>query len=182
MTEQLKIDLTYIKSSVDELESFLLSTDVLRQLPDISLSAGGILLAYDRLSAAKLEDQVIAEWSKLEEIRNHWKTAWANKCQAELKMRLRQWGDFILGFASDKLETSTAYRHQVRNRVIIQLLEDCIPTQAAEYADSIQRKDAILKKYSVENEFAWEEEVKPGFPEEKFWYLYRTMKYEKAKS
>lgn len=182
MTEQLKKDLTYIKSSVYELESFLLSTDVLRQLPNMSFSAGGILLSYERLSAAKLADQVKTEWDALEEIRNHWKTAWANKCQAESKMRLRQWGDFILGFASDKHELSTAYRHQVRNRVMLQLMAESNPALAVEYADSIQRKDAILKKYSVENEFVWEEEVKPGFPEEKYWYLYRTMKYEKANS
>ena len=182
MTDQLEKDLTYLKSSVDELESFLLSGDTLRQLPGMSFSVGGILLAHRRIRAANLEDQVNSEWNALEEIRNHWKTAWANKCQAELKMRLRQWGDFILGMASDKHETSTAYRHQVRNRVILQLLEEDIPIQAAEFTDSIKRKDAILEKYSVENDFVWEEEVKSGFPRERYWYLYRIMKYEKAQS
>jgi hypothetical protein len=99
-----------------------------------------------------------------------------------MKMRLRQWGDFILGMSSDKHESSTEYRHQVRSRAILQLLEDDIPTQAAIYADSIARKDKILEKFSVENDFVWEEEVRSGFPEEKYWFLYRTMKYEKAKS
>lgn len=182
MTDQLKKDLAYIKSSVDELENFLLSEDVIRQLPGISLSAGGILLAYQRISAANLEDQILSDWKALEEIRNHWKTAWINKSLAELKMRLRQWGDFVLGMASDKYESSSAYRHQVRNRVMLQLLEESIPILVEGYADSIKRKDAILEKYSVDNDFVWEEEVISGFPKEKYWYLYRIMKYEKAHS
>jgi hypothetical protein len=160
----------------------LLSDDVLRQLPGISFSVGGILLAYRRVCAANLENQILTDWKALEDIQTHWKTAWANKCKVELKMRLRQWGDFILGMASDKHETSSEYRHQVRNRAILQLLEEAIPIQAAEFADSIKRKDAILEKYSIDNDFVWEEEVKSGFPREKYWYLYRIMKYEKAQS
>jgi hypothetical protein len=181
MTDQLKKDVSYIKASVDELESFLLSDDVLRQLPDLSFTAGGILLAHKRISAANLEKQILTEWESLEGIRQQWKTAWTNKCLAEMKMRLRQWGDFILGMSSDKHESSTEYRHQVRSRAILQLLEDDIPNQAAIYVESITRKDKILEKYSVENEFVWEDEVKPGFPEPKYWFLYRVMKYEKAK-
>jgi len=182
MTEQLKKDLIFIKSSVDELETYLLSEDVIRQLPGISISVGGILLANKRISSANLEDQVFTDWKALEEIHSHWKTAWGNKCLLEMKMRLRQWGDFILGMASDKHESSSAYRHQVRNRVILQLLEESIPSQAEVFTESIKRKDAILQKYSVDNDFVWEEEVISGFPREKYWYLYRIMKYDKANS
>ncbi|MEI8133083.1 MAG: hypothetical protein WCG34_11670 [Leptolinea sp.] len=180
MTDQLKTDLAYIQSAVDELEMYLLSEDVIRQLPGISFSVGGILLAYQRISAANLEDRVLSEWKALEELRSHWKIAWGNKCLLEMKMRLRQWGDFILGMASDEHESSSAYRHQVRNRVILQLLVDSIPAQAETYAESIKRKDTILQKYSVDNDFVWEAQVQSGFSREKYWYLYRAMKYEKA--
>ncbi len=180
MAELFKKDIRYLKSSPSELETFLLSKDVIRQLPELSFSVGGILLAYKRLSAANCEAQVHSEWQEIENIRNQWKTAWANKCQLEMKMRLRQWGDFLLGMTSDKNEPSTAYHHQVRNRVILQLLEESIPDQAAEFVDSIERKDKILEKFSIENDFIWEEEIQPGFPRDKFWYLYRIMKYEKV--
>jgi hypothetical protein len=180
MAQLLKRDLDYLKSSPSELETYLLSKDVIRQLPDMTFSAGGVLLAHKRLSAANLDAQVQSDWQEIEVIIGHWKTAWAAKCHMELKMRLRQWGDFILGFASDKNEPSTAFRHQVRNRVIMQLIEENIPAEAAEFDESIKRKDKILEKYSVENDFIWEPEVQNGFPREKFWYLYRIMKYEKA--
>jgi hypothetical protein len=182
MTEMLKRDMDYLKSSPSELETYLLSKDIIRQLPGFTFSAGGILLAHERLVAASLDSQVLADWQEIQVICGHWKTAWASKCQMELKMRLRQWGDFIMGMASDKNEPSTAYRHQVRNRVIIQLFEDSLPELAAEYSESIVRKDKILEKYSVDNEFIWETEVQTGFPREKFWYLYRLMKYEKAQA
>lgn len=180
MPEILNQDLEYLRASPSELESFLLSKDTIRQLPDLSLSVGNILLAFKRLSAAGKADQIEQDWKKIDEIHNQWKAAWASKCQLELKMRMRIWGDFLLGMAPDKSQPSTAFRHQVRNRVIMQLLEDSIPELAAEYSESIVRKDKILIKFSVENDFIWEAEVESGFPREKFWYLYRIMKYEKA--
>ncbi len=105
----LKRDLAYIHLSPAELENYLLSKDVLRTLPDITLSAGGILLAHERLVAANMADEVTPEWHKIEEIRGHWKVAWAAKCHQEFKMRLRLWGDFILGLAPDKDQPSTEF-------------------------------------------------------------------------
>jgi hypothetical protein len=180
LTELLKKDLAYIKASASELEAFLLSNDVIRQLPDLSLSTGGILLAHKRVEAANIEGKIGSSWDEIEKIHDHWKTAWANKCQHELKMRMRLWGDFILGLAHDGNEPSSAYHHQVRNRVIMQLIEDNHPDHAAEFAESIERKDKLLVKYSADHDFIWEPEVQSGFPKEKFWYLYRAMRYEKA--
>jgi hypothetical protein len=180
MSENLNKDLDYIKNSAAELETFLLSNDVIRHLPDISLSAGGVMLAQKRLQAANLEQEIAASWQQIDQIRGHWQVAWANKCQQEARMRMRLWGDFILGLAHDGNEPSSAYRHQVRNRVIVQLIEDSHPEKMQEYVESIQRKDKLLVKYSAENDFIWEEEVQNGFPREKYWYLYRVMKYEKA--
>lgn len=181
MAELLKRDLSYVRSSHSELESYLLSDDVIRQLPDLSLSAGGILLAHKRLVSAQLIEKVEHEWSGIEDIRANWKVAWTNKCRSEFKMRLRLWGDFILGMAPDKNEPSTAFRHQVRNRVIMQLFIDSLPDMSEEFSDSLDRKDKILIRFSAENDFIWEDEVREGFPEEKFWFLYRVMKYEKDK-
>jgi hypothetical protein len=177
----LKRDLAYIHSSPAELESYLLSKDVVRVLPDLTFSLGGILLAHKRLTAANMMDEVLSDWEKIEELHTHWKVAWDTKCHLEFKMRLRQWGDFILGMAPDKHEVSTEYRHQVRNRVILQLFEDSIPDLMTEFGESLERKDKIFVKYSVENDFIWEDEVREGFPADKYWYLYRVMRYEKEK-
>ncbi len=182
MTDKLKSDITYVRSSPSELESYLLSTDVIRQLPAITLSAGGILLAHKRLVAAGMIEDINDDWSRIEDIRNAWKVAWTNKCRSEFKMRLRLWGDFILGMAPDKNEPSTAYSHQVRNRAILQLFQDNLPDMAVEFNESLERKDKILLKFSVENGFIWEDEIKDGFPEDKYWFLYRLMRYEKEKS
>jgi hypothetical protein len=179
MSETLKSDMAYLKSSSSELETFVLSDDTIRQLPGLTLSIGGILLAHKRLSAANMAAQVEENWLAIEKIRNQWKTAWAAKCLLELKMRLRLWGDFLLGMAPDKNEPSTAYRHQVRNRVILELFMDDVD-QAAEYRESIERKDKILVKFSIENDFIWESDVQSGFPKDKFWFLYRVLKYEKG--
>lgn len=181
MAEKLKHDIAYVRSSHPELESYLLSTDVIRQLPNISLSAGGILLAHKRLVSANLGETIVEDWKNIEDIRANWKVAWMNKCRSEFKMRLRLWGDFILGMAPDKNEPSTAFKHQVRNRVIMQLFTDNLPEMSAEFSESLARKDKILTKFSVENDFIWEDEVKEGFPPDTFWYLYRVMKYEKGK-
>lgn len=180
MSETLTKDISYIKNSVPELETFLLSNDVIRHLPDISLSAGGVMLAQKRLQSASMDGDVASSLDQIDQIRNHWKVAWANKCQQEARMRMRLWGDFILGLAHDGNEPSSAYRHQVRNRVIVQLIEDNHPDRVEEYAESIQRKDKLLVKYSADNDFIWEPEVRDGFPKDKFWYLYRVMRYEKA--
>jgi hypothetical protein len=180
MNENLKNDLLYIKNSADELETFLLSNDVIRNLPNISLSAGGVMLAQKRLQSANMEGEGVESWQQIAQVRDHWQAAWANKCQQEFRMRMRLWGDFILGLAHDGNEPSSAYRHQVRNRVIMQLIEDTHPEKVAEFEESIQRKDKLLIKYSAENDFIWDYEVKDGFPIEKFWYLYRVMRYEKT--
>lgn len=179
MTDMLKRDMAYLNYSPSELESFLLSKDTIRVLPNFALSAGGILLAQKRLAAAGLDREVATASQEIETIRGQWKTAWSMKCHAELKMRMRQWGDFLLGMAPDKTEPTTAFKHQVRSRVIMQLIEDTIPAEAKEFSESIERKDKILAKFSVDNDFIWEPEVQSAFPREKFWYLYRVMKYEK---
>jgi len=180
MYENLNKDLHYIKNSADELENFLLSNDVIRNLPDLSLSAGGLMLAQKRLQSANMGGEAAESWQQIEQIRGHWKAAWANKCQQEVRMRMRLWGDFILGLSHDGNEPSSAYRHQVRNRVIMQLIEDTHPEKVVEFEESIQRKDKLLIKYSADNDFIWEDEIKDGFPKEKFWYLYRVMRYEKT--
>lgn len=180
MSEKLKDDIMYLQSSSSELETFLLSNDTIRQLPGLTLSTGGILLAHKRLSAANMTARVEEHWLEIERIRDRWKNAWAAKCQLELKMRLRLWGDFLLGMAPDKNEPSTAYRHQVRNRVIMQLFQDS--HQATQFRESIERKDKILIKFSVENDFIWESEIQSGFPRDQFWFLYRVLKYEKGQS
>ncbi len=181
MTDMLKRDIAYLNHSPSELESFLLSNDTIRVLPNLALSTGGILLAQKRLMAAGLTHEVASSCQQIEDIRGQWKVAWQKKCHAELKMRMRQWGDFLLGMAPDKTEPTTAYKHQVRSRVIMQLIEDSIPIQAQEFSESISRKDKILAKFTVENDFIWEPEVQSAFPREKFWYLYRVMSYEKEK-
>jgi hypothetical protein len=180
MPQLFQKDIFYLKSSVEELENFLLSDDTIRILPDLTLSVGGILLANYKLNAAGLSSSVSSDWATLMEIRENWKTTWKGKCSAEYKMRLRQWGDFILGMASDKNEPSTAFKHQVRNRVILHFLLLELPDQSAELIESLSRKDKILEKYSVDNEFVWENVLESGFPRDEFWYLYRTMKYEKG--
>ena len=147
---------------------------ILRCLPAASCSR------TKRLEAANRQQDVDESWQKIDAIRFHWQVAWTNKCQQEIKMRMRLWGDFILGLAHDGNEPSSAYRHQVRNRVIMQLIEDAHPDKVSEFAESIQRKDKLLVKYSKENDFIWEAELKDGFPIDKYWYLYRVMRYEKA--
>jgi hypothetical protein len=181
-------DITYVQSTVHELEEYLLS-DILfwpitgkggKPLPvgETQLTIGNLLLSMKRLSAAgELSSRALSEATGLtglvQRVRCQWKSNWDIKANAEINSRLTQWSHYLGEVASEPGWQHGNYSYNIRQRVILELLigdvEMPLPTEQAYLASLDQR----LRSITVPSKFVWNEKLKSGFPDQIFWFLYR---------
>ncbi len=164
-------DLLYLQACLPELKNYLLS-DILYypldgNLPRLTL--GGILLSERRLwddSAATRVTQNLAT------VKSSWRAAWTKKSARELEARLRLWRNYLNDYRKNPEEYASDYKHEIRWRVMIELLSaevDQIPAETAIL-------DQLLRARFVSSDFIWDENLKTQFPEDEFWFLYGEIK------
>jgi hypothetical protein len=181
-------DLRYIAAGVDVLQDYLLSDDVFWPLggippegePDYpQLSLGGLLLAKQRLTAyllAQLQElQVQQVISLLEQFRSKWRVAWERKAGHSFSVRLRMWRDYIKEYRDSPQDNANRYAYEVRLRVMLQLLQAEAEEIKRAEVDLLSGLDGYLKAVLELGDFIWEPEVKAGFPEDDYWYLYGSL-------
>ncbi len=164
-------DLLYIQTSLPELKNYLLS-DLLYYPLDGNhprLTIGGILLSQQRLGDSATATNVNQNLSAL---KSSWRVAWTQKSARELEARLRLWRNYLNDYRKSPEEYSADYPHEVRWRVMIELLSvevDQIPAEIAAL-------DQLLRAKFIRGEFIWDENLKSQFSEDKFWFLYGQIK------
>jgi hypothetical protein len=77
-------DLNYLDKGIQDLEEYLLSTELYWNLPGLSsLTVGGLLLTKARLQGIGLQDENLAQFKELEgnlaALAWKWRVAWENK-------------------------------------------------------------------------------------------------------
>ncbi len=195
MTYSPNNDLYYVEESVASLKVYLIS-DVLfwplrfRAEPGNGngytpqeLTLGNLLLAVEKLRAVQATDlmtpaqqQRFADFLvEISQLHEHWQTAWGFKADREFQARLRQWSHYLGDLSRNQGLHRPYYRTEVRNRVLLELLE----TYASEAVDPERRAltqlDNQLVVYLQQDEFIWPDALESQFPQERYWFLYRSI-------
>ena len=178
-------DWEYLQAAVEELVDYLhsqvvhwrLSPKIARKAPTQfpGLTVGNICLARERLSAQKDFSEMAAfqqVCGQMDEIRKAWRVNWANKAEREFGERLRLWKAYVSEEMAFEHSTSE-YRNQVRLRTILELLKSEVLQTKAEEIALLQALDDQVLIFTLPGGFVWDNDTQPGFPEEKFWFLYR---------
>ena len=165
-----KIDQNYIETALPELKNYLLSDilfyPLMGQLPRLTI--GGLLLAQRRLRAGNLGTHLDL---KLATLRDKWRAAWEKKSAQEMDARLTLWRNYLSDYRTDPENYATDYRHEVRWRVMLELLAkevDQIPTE-------IGVLDELLHVKFIKGKFLWDKNLQNQFAQDKFWFLYGKL-------
>lgn len=172
-------DLSFLRASLDELESYLLSKELfwsvstpvgVHAFPKLTL--GNLLLAIRELKAQSSPDsrdesaQII---QNVEKIRNKWTTAWQNKAEREFSSRLRQWRQYLNDLNNNQETHSPYYPNEVRVRVLLELLGEAASTDEQQ---ALSQLDMIFRQRLTPARFIWDPELQSEFPPQEFWFLY----------
>ena len=170
-----------LEDAVEEIESFLLSKDVIRaQSGRPSLSIGLISLNLRWLRpTVEGQDQTRLQSveSKLATVRDKWQVAWERKAAAELRSRLNLWRGYLTDLEG-RPGLGSSYPQEVRNRTIAVDLVDAGGNQN-EIRTLVASLDAIDSRHRDRfqpGKFVWELAPESAFPAETFWFLYGRPK------
>jgi len=181
-----RYDLEYLRIGVEEIEDYLLSEELFWPVSGrpssgkpffLKMTIGNLLfsehclaalLSERRLSPPE-EHEFLAMQRQFEVVRSKWQVAWANKASQEYQSRFNQWMRTLEELKGDRYQNAPYYSNEVRVRVLLDLLADHVP---AESQPDLAVFDSVLRKIFKPGAFIWEDALAPGFPQEKYWYLY----------
>lgn len=171
-------DLLYFTRAAGELEGYLLSEELywplgLGQHMEVSqLTPGNLLLCETRLqnlpSSFEGFHSFLLHQEKIHQIRSQWKSHWLKKITREFSTRLHQWQNNL----NESTNIGREYSHIVRDRVILELLQEEHPVILDQDLVLLQKLDELLKSKVVSSQFIWNLELENRFPRTKFWFLY----------
>lgn len=185
MMAALEKEAVFLEAALPELKSYLFSKELywslapflgFNQSADLTtLTAGNLLLSRARLKARPALPKEELLLGNLDEICQRWKAHWFQKIEKEIPARLSLWGN-ALTEAQEEGFTPASYRYQIRLRVMLELLSAELPVILPIYQKQIPALDQLLKAMTFPGSFVWEPEVMLVFPEQEYWFLYRTTK------
>jgi hypothetical protein len=182
-------DLRFLGAGIEQLESYLLSTDIYRPIgirtsigetPYPQLTLGNLLLAQKRAQATvqtqsqRLELNRISQ--ELETSQSHWWVAWGKKANAEFKARLNLWKDFLEEYNQYPESNFDRYGYEVGRRVLLKILSTKVDKLEVADRETSSDLDRFLRTVFLPGDFIWEAKLAASFPETDFWYLYGELK------
>jgi len=177
----LKFDVGFVRASCGELKEYLLSEQLYWTVPESSpagerefpkLTLGGLLLSVHRIQSRGQLQQIREEDMLIATTAQHWKTAWLKKIEREINTRTRTWVNYLGNLKENPHQEIDYYPYEVRMRVILELLFDRNPDLIDDYKAKFKEVDFWLKNVFSTGSFIWEGDLKGGFPEPHYWYLY----------
>ena len=166
-----------LEESVEQMESYLLSQDVIRtQSGRPSLSVGLISLDFRWLGSAvesENQDRLKSVRAELDAVRDKWRVAWERKSAAELRSRLNLWREYLADLER-RPGLGSSYPQEVRNRAIAVDLLDAVGNQPEikTLSASLDAIDNRLRDTFQPGKFVWVQVPESAFPAESFWFLY----------
>lgn len=181
-------EIRFLQAGLDSLESYLLSDDLFWPV-DIhppagepaypKLTLGSLLLSRARLASFPKSqaqaDQSTQLFSKMDSIRVRWKVAWEKKAAHSFSVRLRMWRDYIEEYRNAPQENTDRYGYEVRLRAMLTLLKGEGSGAIQAEVDLLNALDRFLRSVLVSSDFIWGLELRSGFPEQEYWYLYGKL-------
>ena len=185
----------FVQAGTDSLESYLLSDELFWPL-DVhppagepaypQLTLGSLLLSRLRLAAYPKSqaqaDQSAQLFSKMDSIRARWKVAWEKKAGHSFSVRLRMWRDYIEEYRNAPQDNTDRYGYEVRLRVMLTLLHGEGAGEDQAEVDLLSALDRFIRAVLVRSDFIWDMELRAGFPEQEYWYLYGKLPAAPVKS
>ena len=172
-------DLNYFVKGVADLEEYLLSSALYWNLPGLSrLTLGGLYFSKVRLEAISLQsgEKVLFDEAvrQMELLCLRWRVAQEKKIQREITSRMNLWQNYLSDYWSSPENYGVAYRHEVRWRVLIQILSEVIDDDFKEES-ILNTLDERLRLKFLPGEFLWAKELTSQFDEQKYWFLYGKL-------
>lgn len=178
-------DLGYFQAGVSVLKEYIFSNEIYWPIganppagepPYPQLTLGGLLLSRIRLQARGLPPNERKEYTHLDRdfntTRSRWRVAWEDKASREFHARLTLWRDFLEEYRASPGNHADRYAYEVTRRVMLDLLTPEAPDVPPEEFELLEILDHVLRSRLVRGEFIWDAELAPGFPAERYWYLY----------
>jgi hypothetical protein len=185
----------FLQAGTDCLESYLLSDELFWPVdihPPVGepaypqLTLGSLLLSRARLAAYPKSqaqaDQATQLFSKMDSIKNRWKVAWEKKAGHSFSVRLRMWRDYIEEYRNAPRDNTDRYGYEVRLRAMLTLLKGEGSGTVQAEIDLLSALDSFVRTVLVRSDFIWGLELKTGFPEQEYWYLYGKLPVAPPKS
>lgn len=186
MGRDIRYDLAYITAAAEDLEEYLLSNVLFWPLSgakgaslqgdSAQLTPGNLLLSLTRVKSFDWSPEEAGILSKAEKTISHilerWQSNWSRKAQEDFKKRLGLWRDYLEGMASAPQSLRGDYAYNIRLRVILELLAE--QPGLDNLRASLVNLDQRLRGLVTPGDFVWEEDVRSGFPQDKFWFLYAS--------
>jgi len=170
-------DLSFLEAGIPEIKGYLLSKELYwpisvpgNTLPRLTI--GGILLTQTRLEARG--ERIEAFIAQLDGVRSKWQVAWETKASREVQARMRLWSNYLSDYRHDPEQHADVYPHEVRYRVILNMLFAELPTPHAEQ-DTLKQLDSVLRVNLIVSDFIWESELQSGFSRDEYWFLYGKL-------
>ena|SRR3990172_9490707 len=186
-------DLQFLREALNILENYLLSKEIFWSVPINpppgepaypAISLGGILLSQARLEAQMLSQEITPDQvadsqeviTRVRTLRSQWRTACEKKASLSLHARTTQWGNFLEEYRANPEGNANRYPYEVRLRVILDLLAAEVVAIPPEQKSHLEALDYILRQSWQPGPFIWANPLQRGFPANRFWYLYGTLK------
>jgi hypothetical protein len=181
-------DLHYLQASSDGLEAYLFANQLYWPLgasppageaPYPPLTLDNLLLSQARLKARRLSKSQQAELARLagslDLLRSKWRSAWGRKAQHEFRARLNLWRNYLSEYQQDPDGQADRYPYEVRQRVMLQLLEDEVDEIPSAEAELLRLLDQHLRAWLAPGQFVWEADLINVFTQEHYWYLHGIL-------
>jgi len=171
-------DRTYLEAGIPELGDYLLSKELYwpisargYSLPRLTI--GGILLTQARLEARR--ERIESLMMQLDGVRSKWRVAWETKAGREVQARMRLWSNYLADYRQNPEQHADAYPHEVRYRVMLQLLMTELPAPSPEQ-ETLSKLDGMLRANLTASDFIWDTDLQAEFPHEVYWFLYGKLR------
>lgn len=174
-------DWIILEAAAGVLEQYLLSKELYWPISSPlqnpgSLTIGNLLFAQARLSSFAWSSSELTKLTQLVEqinsVRSQWRTNWEGKCKHEFSARLTLWRNSLMELLEDIKTHSADYPHEVRWRVLLEILKKEIEIPLGADMQILNKLDTRLQNLSHPGSFVWEEPLQISFGKEKFWFLY----------
>jgi hypothetical protein len=177
-------DRTFLEAAVPDLQAYVLSNELYWPLrlpargPEAvrtpQLTIGNVLLSLKRLSAGPAE--VPAVGTAIQKVRDEWRSNWSRKAAHEFSSRLNLWQQYLRELRGEREKKDASFAYEVRQRAILYLLTaEVLEGIPAEESEQLTMLDQVLRGLTGEGSFIWEPEVASAFPQDSYWFLYRSF-------
>ena len=180
-------ELVYLNNVVEELEDYILSKTLYWPisipgkslfLSNATLTIGNVYFSLQVLENDLITPDQIASRQNIiqniEKVSTHWRINWAEKAKAEFTSRLLLWENFLQDLLEEKRGTVQEYKSQVRNRVLLRLLEIKASVNIPQQFNKLNKIDDAYNKITQETDFIWDRMLITSFPKRVYHFLYRA--------